>query len=42
MTRQEIEQNVTDFLIDDLEIEQDVITPEARLNDDLGLSLIHI
>ncbi|MDO5395373.1 MAG: phosphopantetheine-binding protein [Bacteroidales bacterium] len=37
MTRQEIEQNVTDFLIDDLEIDSDAITADAKLKDDLGI-----
>lgn len=37
MTRQEIEQNVTDFLVEDLEIEPEVINPDAHLKDDLGI-----
>lgn len=37
MTRQEIEENVREFLIDDLEIDEDKIHPEALLKDDLGI-----
>lgn len=37
MTRQEIEENVREFLIDDLEIDEEKIQPEALLKDDLGI-----
>ena len=37
MTRTEIEQKVRDFLIDDLEIEEENIFPEARLKEDMGI-----
>lgn len=37
MNRQEIEEKVKAFLIDDLEIEEDVIAPEAKLKEDLGI-----
>ncbi len=37
MTRQEIEEKVKDFLIEDLEIEEDKIAPEARLKEDMGV-----
>ncbi|MCR4995269.1 MAG: acyl carrier protein [Bacteroidales bacterium] len=37
MTRQEIEEKVRNFLIEDLEIEEDKITPEARLKEDMGI-----
>lgn len=37
MTRQEIEGNVREFLIDDLEIDEEKIHPEALLKDDLGI-----
>ena len=37
MTRQEIEENVREFLIDDLEIDKEKIHPEALLKDDLGI-----
>lgn len=37
MTRQEIEEKVRDFLIEDLEIEEDKIAPDARLKEDMGI-----
>ena len=37
MTRQEIEENVRELLIDDLEIDEEKIHPEALLKDDLGI-----
>ena len=37
MTRQEIEENVREFLIDELEIDEEKIHPEALLKDDLGI-----
>lgn len=37
MTRQEIEEKVRVFLIDDLEIEEENISPDALLKDDLGI-----
>lgn len=37
MTRQEIESKVRDFLIDDLEVDEEKIYPEARLKDDVGI-----
>ena len=37
MTRQELEENVREFLIDDLEIDEEKIHPEALLKDDLGI-----
>ncbi|MDR0895166.1 MAG: phosphopantetheine-binding protein, partial [Prevotellaceae bacterium] len=37
MERKEIEQIVTEFLIDDLEIDAEKITPDAKLKDDLGI-----
>ncbi len=37
MTRKEIEDKVRDFLIEDLEIEEDVIKPEATLREDIGI-----
>lgn len=37
MTRPEIEENVREFLIDDLEIDEEKIHPEALLKDDLGI-----
>lgn len=37
MDRKEIEDKVREFLIEDLEVEEDVIAPEAKLKDDLGI-----
>jgi acyl carrier protein len=37
MTRQEIEEKVKAFLIDDLEIDEEKIFDEAKLKDDMGI-----
>ena len=37
MERAEIEEKVREFLIDDLEIDEDKIAPEASLKDDLDI-----
>jgi acyl carrier protein len=37
MTRAEIEEKVRNFLVEDLEIEEDVIKPDALLKDDMGI-----
>lgn len=37
MTRTEIEEKVKAFLVEDIEIDEDKITPDARLKDDLGI-----
>jgi len=37
MSRQEIEEKVRNFLIEDLEIEEDKIAPEATLKEDMGI-----
>lgn len=37
MDRKEIEEKVREFLIEDLEVEEDVISPDAKLKDDLGI-----
>ncbi|MBQ9864208.1 MAG: acyl carrier protein [Bacteroidales bacterium] len=37
MTRQELEQQIIDFLVEDLEIDPQKITPEARLKEDIGI-----
>lgn len=37
MTREEVEEKVKLFLIEDLEIEEDKIKPEATLRDDIGI-----
>lgn len=37
MTRQEIEEKVRNFLIEDLEIDEDKIFDDAKLKDDMGI-----
>lgn len=37
MERSEIEEKVRNFLVEDLEIEEEKIAPEAKLKDDLGI-----
>ena len=37
MKREEIEAKVKEFLIEDLEIDEDRIKPEARLKEDIGI-----
>ncbi|MCI6074309.1 MAG: acyl carrier protein [Prevotella sp.] len=37
MTRQEIEEKVRAFMIDELEIDEDKIHDDAKLKDDLGI-----
>ena len=37
MERKVIEEKVRNFLIEDLEIEEEKIAPEAKLKDDLGI-----
>ena len=37
MTRTEIEEKVKDFLIEDLEIDEERIYPDARLREDMGI-----
>ena len=37
MTREEINQKVRDFLIEDLEIDEDKIADDALLKDDMGI-----
>ena len=37
MTRQEIEEKVRNFLIEDLEIDEEKITDDAKLKDDMGI-----
>lgn len=37
MERKEIESKVRDFLIDDLEVDDEKIFPEARLKEDVGI-----
>ena len=42
MNREEIEAKVRDFLIDDLEIDEDKIFPDARLKGDMGIDIVVI
>ena len=37
MNRQEIEAKVKEFMIEDLELDEAKITPEARLKEDIGI-----
>jgi acyl carrier protein len=37
MNRNEIEEKVKEFLIEDLEIDEEKIYPEARLKEDMGI-----
>ncbi|MBR3406856.1 MAG: acyl carrier protein [Bacteroidales bacterium] len=37
MNRQEIEEKVKNFLIEDIEVDEDKIFPDAKLKDDLGI-----
>ena len=37
MTRTEIDEIVKNFLIEDIEVEEEVIKPDALLKDDLGI-----
>ena len=37
MTRNEIDEKVKAFLVEDLEVEEENITPDARLKEDLGI-----
>ncbi len=37
MTLQEIEEKVKEFMIEDLEIDEDCIVPDALLKDDMGI-----
>ena len=37
MTRTEIEEKVRNFLMEDLEIDEEKITPDAKLKDDMGI-----
>ena len=37
MTRQEIEEKVKNFLVEELEFDEEKIKPEARLKEDIGV-----
>lgn len=42
MELKEIEQKVKDFLIEELEIEEDLIAPEAKLKDDMSIGSLEL
>lgn len=42
MKRTEIEEKIRDFLVEDFEIEESLITPEARLKKDLGIDSLDV
>lgn len=37
MSRQEIEEKVKEFLLEDIEVDEDKIFPDAKLKEDLGI-----
>lgn len=37
MSRTEIEEKVKEFLVDEIEVEEEKITPDAKLKSDLGI-----
>ena len=42
MLRSEIEKKVKTFLVEDLEIDEEKITPEARLREDIGIDSLDL
>jgi len=42
MEIQDIAQKITAFLVDELEIEEEKISPEARLKEDLGIDSLEV
>ena len=42
MSRQEIEEKVREFLIEDLEIDEEKIVPEGKLKDDLSIDSLEL
>lgn len=42
MTIQEIEAKVKEFLIDELEIDEEKILPQARLKEDMGIDSLEV
>ena len=42
MTREEIEQKVKNFLVEDIEVDESVIPPDALLKDDLGIDSLDL
>lgn len=42
MNRKEIEEKVKDFLVEELEIDEDRIFPESRLKEDMGIDSLEV
>lgn len=42
MTRAEIDEKVKTFLLEELEIDEDKISPDAKLHDDLGIDSLDL
>lgn len=42
MDRAEIEKTIKTFLVDELEVDEEKITPEASLKDDLGIDSLEV
>lgn len=42
MTREEIDEKIKTFLVEDLEIDEEKIVPEAKLHDDLGIDSLDL
>lgn len=42
MNREEIEKKVRDFMVNDLEIDEEEISPDARLKEDLGVDSLDL
>ncbi len=42
MTRTEVEETIKKFLVEELEIEQDKITTDARLKEDMGIDSLDL
>lgn len=42
MTIQEIENKVKEFLVDELEIDEEKIQPDARLKEDMGIDSLEV
>lgn len=42
MTREEIDEKIKTFLVEDLEIDEDKIVPDAKLHDDLGIDSLDL
>ena len=42
MNRTEIEEKVRDFLVEDLEIDEEKIYPQAKLKEDMGIDILDL